>query len=46
MSYREALMILGISEPYDMIELKKAYREKAKAFHPDINSSDANNIQK
>lgn len=46
MSYREALMILGVSEPYDMIELKKAYREKAKAFHPDINSSDVNNNTK
>ena len=46
MSYREALMILGISEPYDMIELKKDYREKAKAFHPDINLSDDNNNTK
>ncbi len=32
MSYREALMILGVSEPYDMIELKKGLSRKSQSI--------------
>ena len=29
--------VLGIDEPFSMEELKKAYRDKSKCFHPDRN---------
>lgn len=35
--YRESLDLLGVSEGADDQTLKKAYRKKAKKYHPDIN---------
>lgn len=38
----EDYKILGISKTYDLIELKKAYRNKIKQIHPDRNLNDSN----
>lgn len=37
---KENFDLLGISEQSTLAEIKKAYRIKAKAFHPDINKSE------
>lgn len=36
MTYGEALQILGLSDGFTEEDLKKAYRKKAKQFHPDV----------
>lgn len=40
MKIRDAFKILNISEDASPEEIKKAYRQKVKQFHPDVNSSD------
>jgi len=32
----QALRLLGLSEGYSEEELKRAYREKARRYHPDV----------
>lgn len=38
--------VLGVSENANEQEIKKAYRELAKKYHPDLNPKDANAEQK
>lgn len=37
MNYQEALQIMGLQEGYSEAELKKAYRDLVKKYHPDLN---------
>lgn len=40
MKILDAFKLLGVSEQASPEEIKKAYRQKVKQFHPDVNSSD------
>jgi len=39
---RDYYEVLGVSRDADEVELKRAFRELARRYHPDMNSSDAN----
>ena len=41
-SRTDYLTILGLSENYDDLELKKAFRREARKWHPDLNKNDVN----
>lgn len=41
-SKKDYLSILGLSDDFDDIELKKAFRREARKWHPDINKNDIN----
>lgn len=36
MTYGEALQILGLSDGFTEEDLRRAYRKKAKQYHPDV----------
>ena len=41
-SKKDYLSILGLSNDFDNIELKKAFRREARKWHPDLNKNDRN----
>ena len=41
MTYDEALSVLGLQRGFTEAEHKKAYRDKVKKYHPDLNPSPA-----
>jgi len=41
-SKKDYLSILGLSNDFDDIELKKAFRREARRWHPDLNKNDLN----
>ena len=41
-SKKDYLSILGLSNDFDNIELKKAFRREARKWHPDLNKNDLN----
>ena len=41
-SKKDYLSILGLSNEFDDIELKKAFRREARKWHPDLNKNDIN----
>ena len=41
-SKKDYLSILGLSNDFDDIELKKAFRREARKWHPDLNKNDLN----
>ena len=41
-SKKDYLSILGLSNDFDDLELKKAFRREARKWHPDLNKNDLN----
>ena len=41
-SKKDYLSILGLSDEFDDVELKKAFRREARKWHPDLNKNDIN----
>jgi len=41
-SKSDYLAILGLSNNFDNVELKKAFRREARKWHPDLNKNDVN----
>ena len=41
-SKKDYLSILGLTNSFDEIQLKKAFRREARKWHPDLNKNDIN----